>query len=38
METVYIEEIELKVEEMEAVIAPGINLNHNETFVGDSAS
>jgi len=31
----YIEEIELTVEEMEAVIAPGISNNHNETVVSD---
>ena len=28
-------EIELEVEEMEEVIAPGKSLNHNETFVSD---
>ena len=32
----YIQEIELEVEELEEVIAPGINLaNHNETMVAD---
>jgi len=28
-------EIELEVEEMEEVIAPGIRFNHNETLVSD---
>jgi hypothetical protein len=32
MMTVYVEEIELNVEEMEAVIAPGLGSNHNETL------
>jgi hypothetical protein len=32
MMTVYVEEIELNVEEMEAVIAPGLTNNHNETL------
>jgi len=31
MKTNYTEEIELNVEEMEAVIAPGVVGNHNET-------
>ncbi len=35
MKTVYAEEIELNVEEMEAVIAPGISGNHNETVEVD---
>ncbi len=30
----YVEEIELTVEEAEAVSAPGVNLNHNETLLG----
>jgi hypothetical protein len=30
-------EIELSVEEIEEVIAPGFQLNHNETLIGDSA-
>ncbi len=30
MKTVYAEEIELNVEEMEAVIAPALSPNHNE--------
>ena len=34
MKTVYAEEIELNVEEMEEVIAPGIR-NHNETVEVD---
>ncbi len=29
--TTYVEEIELNVEEMEEVIAPGLAANHNET-------
>lgn len=29
--TIYVEEIELDVEEMEELIAPGVTLNHNET-------
>ena len=37
MNTVYVEEIELNVEEMEEVIAPGIGTNHNETLLSDSA-
>jgi hypothetical protein len=32
MKTAYVEEIELKVEEMEEVVAPGLKLNHNETL------
>ena len=28
-------EIALNVEELEAVIAPGVNLQHNETLVND---
>ena len=32
MKTVYVEEIELNVEEMEEVIAPALTTNHNETF------
>ena len=30
-------EIELSVEEIEEVIAPGLQLNHNETLISDSA-
>ena len=30
-------EIELSVEEIEEVIAPGFQLNHNETLISDSA-
>lgn len=33
--TTYVEEIELNVEEMEEVIAPGFTTNHNETLVSD---
>ncbi len=33
--TTYVEEIELNVEEMEEVIAPGISANHNETLEVD---
>ena len=33
--TTYVEEIELNVEELEAVIAPGITTNHNETLEVD---
>ena len=33
--TIYIEEIELNVEEMEEVIAPIIVWNHNETLAVD---
>ena len=36
MKTVYVEEIELKVEEIEEVIAPGWSNNHNETLVSDA--
>ena len=36
MKTVYVEEIELNVEEMEAVIAPTLGHNHNETLVSDA--
>lgn len=37
MKTVYIEEIELNVEEVEEVIAPGLAAtNHNETLVTDA--
>jgi hypothetical protein len=36
MKTVYVEEIELNVEEMEEVIAPGLAANHNEAFVSDN--
>ena len=32
MKTVYVEEIELKVEEIEEVIAPGWTANHNENL------
>ena len=32
---VYVEEIELNVEELEAVIAPGTHLNQNETLEVD---
>lgn len=35
MKTVYAEEIELNVEEMEAVIAPALAPNHNETVEVD---
>jgi len=31
-------EIELEVEELEPMVAPGINLNHNESFICDQAS
>jgi hypothetical protein len=34
--TTYIEEIELDVEELEEVIAPGRRINHNETLVRDA--
>ncbi|HZS03721.1 MAG TPA: hypothetical protein VFD58_02520 [Blastocatellia bacterium] len=34
-ENLTIEEIELNAEELEEVIAPGINKNHNETLAGD---
>jgi len=37
MQTVYFEEIDLNVEELEEVIAPALNPNHNETFVVDLA-
>ena len=37
MQTTYIEEIELNVEEMKEVIAPGIYPNHDETLVSDTA-
>jgi hypothetical protein len=37
MKTVYVEEIELNVEEMEEVIAPALSPNHNETLVSDAA-
>lgn len=30
-------EIELSVEELEELIAPGLQLNHNETLISDSA-
>jgi hypothetical protein len=32
---VYVEEIELNVEELEAMIAPGTKINHNETVEAD---
>ena len=32
MKTVYVEEIELKVEKIEEVIAPGWTANHNENL------
>ncbi len=35
MKTIYAEEIELNVEEMEAVIAPGLGTNHNEALEVD---
>ena len=37
-ETVMTMEIELEVEELEEVIAPGRGVNHNETLVRDTAS
>ena len=33
--TTYTDQIELILEEVEEVIAPGVQLNHNETLVGD---
>ena len=33
--TTYVEEIELNVEEMEEVIAPGRGVNHNQTLASD---
>ena len=33
--TVYTDQIELNVEEMEELIAPGLHLNHNETLTVD---
>ena len=33
--TTYTDQIELILEEMEEVIAPGVSLNHNETLVSD---
>ena len=35
METTNYEVIDLNVEEMEEVIAPALNVNHNETFTVD---
>jgi len=35
MSTVYVEEIELHVEEIEEMIAPALTANHNETFTVD---
>jgi hypothetical protein len=35
MMTVYVEEIELNVEELEEVIAPGLSMNHNEALEVD---
>lgn len=35
MKTVYTEEIELNVEEMEVVIAPALSPNHNQTVEVD---
>jgi len=35
MQTTYIEESDLNVEEMEAVIAPTLSVNHNQTIVAD---
>ena len=35
MSTVYVEEIELHVEEIEEMIAPALVQNHNETVVAD---
>ena len=36
MQTVYFEEIELNVEEMEEIIAPALTKNHNETLLGEA--
>ena len=34
--TTYTDQIELILEEVEEVIAPGISFNHNETLTGDA--
>ena len=31
-------DIDLEVEELEPIVAPGVNLNHNETLLSDHAS
>jgi len=35
MKTIYVDQIELNVEELEEVIAPGLQFNHNETLAVD---
>ena len=35
MKTIYVDQIELNVEELEEVIAPGLQFNHNETLFSD---
>jgi hypothetical protein len=34
-ETAKVETVELQVEELEPIVAPGLRMNHNETVVSD---